>query len=74
MALLSAGGWLGSGKWLSRELEQVDAGLLQQLVSAHSGAIAGDGGAMLELAAQVLDGVGGPLSAGYYVSGQLPVG
>ncbi len=74
MALLSAGGWLGSGKWLSRELEQVDAGLLHQLVSAHAGATAGNGGAMLALAAQVLDGVGGPLSAGYYVSGQLPVG
>ena len=74
MAILAAGGWLGSGKWLSRELEQVDAGLLQQLVSAHTSAIAGDDGAMLALAAQVLDAVGGPLSAGYYARGPQQVG
>lgn len=74
MALLAAGGWLGTGKWLARELEQVDAGLLQQLVSAHTGAVAGDGTAMLALAGQVLDRVGGPLSAGYYAGGPLPKG
>jgi hypothetical protein len=72
MALLATGGWLGTGKWLARELEQVDAGLLQQLVSAHTGAVTGYGGGLLALAGQVLDGVGGPLSAGYYTSGKLP--
>lgn len=74
MALLAAGGWLGSGKWLARELEQVDAGLLQQLVPAHARAIVGDCGDLLGLVGQVLDRVGGPLSSGYYASGQLPMG
>jgi hypothetical protein len=72
MALLATGGWLGTGKWLARELEHVDADLLRQLVSAHGVAVAGDGGELIALAGRVLDGVGGPLSAGYYASGKLP--
>jgi hypothetical protein len=37
-------------------------------------AIVGDCGDLLGLVGQVLDRVGGPLSSGYYASGQLPMG
>jgi hypothetical protein len=74
MALLAGGRWLGTGKWLARELEQLDTCLLHDLTAAHAAALVGESEAILALAATVLNRVGGPLSAGYRVSGQLPKG
>ncbi|HEY8720556.1 nucleotidyltransferase domain-containing protein [Pengzhenrongella sp.] len=72
MALLAQGRWLGTGKWLARELERLDTGLLQELTSAHAAAVGGDGQALTCIVERVLGRVGGPLSTGYHVDGHLP--
>ena len=74
MALLAEGRWLGTGKWLARELERLDVGLLQEVTVAHAAAIAGDSRPLADIAARALAHVGGPLSIGYHADGQLPAG
>jgi hypothetical protein len=62
LALIQAGAWLGSGKWLLRELRATDADLAARMVAAI-----GDSRQLIDLAAEVLDRVGGRLWAGYRV-------
>jgi hypothetical protein len=66
LALLLAGAWLGSGKWLLRELRAADPELAEQLVAAHdqSAELAG-------LAELVLARGGGRLWAGYRQQGKV---
>ena len=66
-ALALADHWTGSGKWLLRELRDLDAELADRWVAAH-----GDAEATATLIRQVLDGHGGPLFDGYHVAGQRP--
>lgn len=66
LALVLAGRWLGSGKWLLRELRAADPALADQLITAR------DDPARLAVAAErVLARAGGRLWAGYRQVGQL---
>jgi hypothetical protein len=65
LALLRAGHWLGSGKWLLRELRDLDPGLADRLLGAI-----GDPARLTEVADEVLAGTGGRLWEGYYQAGQ----
>ena len=59
--------WTGSGKWLLRELRDLDPELAERWVSAN-----GDPAAMGVIAREVLDRAGGPLFAGYQARGERP--
>jgi hypothetical protein len=60
LALIQAGAWLGSGKWLVRELRAADADLAGRMVAAI-----GDSRRMIEVADEVLERAGGRFWAGY---------
>jgi hypothetical protein len=66
LALLLAGSWLGSGKWLLRELRATAPGLAEDLIAAHT-----EPARLAVLAGVVLDRAGGPLWVGYHQSGRL---
>lgn len=60
--------WLGSGKWLLRELRDMDAALADRWVAAH-----GDPDAVAAFIREVLDRAGGELFSGYYLVGTRSV-
>jgi hypothetical protein len=62
LALIQAGAWLGTAKWLLRELRATDADLADRMVAAI-----GDGRQLTDLADQVLDRAGGRFWTGYRV-------
>jgi hypothetical protein len=66
LALLLAGSWLGSGKWLLRELRAADPALGDQLVAARD-----QPATLTRLADAVLDQAGGRLWAGFRQDGKL---
>src|SRR6266702_3392228 len=65
LALLLARGWLGSGKWLLRELRAADSRLADELIAARE-----DPGGLAVLADGVLARAGGRLWAGYRQAGR----
>ncbi len=65
LALVQAGHWLGSGKWLLRELRDADPALAGRLVAAM-----GDPQALAGLAGEVLRRSGGPLWDGFRLAGR----
>jgi len=67
LALHAGRHWLGGGKWLLRELRDLDADLAGRWVAAH-----GDPRAVAVFAREVFDGVGGPLFDGYHATGERP--
>jgi hypothetical protein len=62
LALILAGGWLGSAKWLLRELRAADVDLADRMVAAI-----GDSRQLTALADEVLDRAGGRFWTGYRV-------
>jgi hypothetical protein len=72
LALLTAGRWLGTGKWLAREMDQVAPELLSALTAAHAEAVSGDVSGLVLQSMRILEDVGGPLSVGFRADGQLP--
>ncbi len=64
LALHTAGRWLGTGKWLLRELRDCDPALAQRWLAAR-----GDAAAVAALAREVLEAAGGPLFDGYHAAG-----
>jgi hypothetical protein len=67
LALHAGQHWLGGGKWLLRELRDLDPDLAGRWVAAH-----GDPAAIAAFAHDVLDQVGGPLFDGYRAAGEHP--
>ncbi len=65
LALIQAGAWLGSGKWLLRELRATDPDLATRLVAAI-----GDRRQLITLATDVLDRSGGRFWAGFRAAGR----
>jgi hypothetical protein len=72
LALVAARHWRGGGKWLGRELFDLDPDLARDLVAAHSLAVGGSDGDLIRVAEAVLDRVGGRLLAGYEADGEMP--
>jgi hypothetical protein len=66
-ALALGGHWVGTGKWLLRELRDMDNDLATRWLAAH-----GDIDAIAAFVREVLDPVGGPLFAGHRVAGERP--
>ncbi len=64
LALMLSGHWLGTSKWLLRELRSADPDLAGRLVAAS-----GDPGRLTEVADEVLGHAGGRLWAGFRLSG-----
>ncbi len=64
LALHNARHWIGRGKWLLRELRDLDPALAGRWLSAS-----GDPAAVTALATEVLDAAGGPLFDGYRAAG-----
>jgi hypothetical protein len=60
LACDAAGHWRGGGKWVVRELRDLDPMLAQRWEAAS-----GDRAAVVALAEEVLDSAGGPLFDGY---------
>ncbi|HEY2313432.1 MAG TPA: hypothetical protein VGH96_07450 [Streptosporangiaceae bacterium] len=75
LALLLSGHWLGTSKWLVRELRAADPALAGRFAAAigtgaiGTGAIGEQGQQLTELADEVLDRAGGRFWAGLRVSG-----
>jgi hypothetical protein len=65
LALLLKRHWLGSGKWLLRELRTADPELADEMVTA-----AGDPQRLSEVSRRVLDQAGGPGWDGYRLAGR----
>ncbi|MBV9022317.1 MAG: nucleotidyltransferase domain-containing protein [Streptomycetaceae bacterium] len=65
LVLMLKSSWLGSGKWLARELDQQAPGLAHRLDAAVRQALVGFSGALVGLAEEVLTQAGGRLWAGY---------
>ena len=65
LALAGAGRWSGTGKWLVRELSDLDPDLAVRLDEALREALAGDVRPLGELAGEVLERCGGRLWAGF---------
>jgi hypothetical protein len=59
--------WAGTGKWLLRELRDMDPELAGEWLAA-----AGDAALTVEFARRVLDRAGGPLFDGYRAAGERP--
>jgi hypothetical protein len=57
--------WTGTGKWVLRELRDLDPALADRWIAAY-----GDPVATAAFAQQVLDQAGGPLFTGYRVAGE----
>ncbi len=57
--------WRGTGKWLLRELQDLDADLADRWIAAY-----GDPAATAAFGQHVLEQAGGPLFAGYRVAGE----
>jgi hypothetical protein len=76
LRLAAAGWWGGQGKWLARELEELDeaegSSIGPRLHAALHAALAGDPGPLTEVADEVLDRVGGRLWAGFHQAASLP--
>ncbi|HEX3221355.1 MAG TPA: nucleotidyltransferase domain-containing protein [Nocardioides sp.] len=76
LALASAGAWHGSGKWLVRELEALDARDVTHLTAALDlglrRALTGERESLATVADRVLDRVGGRLWSGYRSDVDLP--
>ncbi len=76
LALAAAGAWSGTGKWLMRELRDLDtregSRLAAELDTALRRALAGDRAALLALAEQALERCGGRYWAGLYRAAELP--
>lgn len=76
LLLASSDRWGGTGKWLVREVEALDADLgttyASRLDSALRDALGGDPERLTSVADEVLDRVGGRLWAGYTASASLP--
>jgi hypothetical protein len=66
LALLIDGSWLGSGKWLLRELRAAEPQLADELLEARD-----DPARLASLAEGVLTRAGGRLWAGYHQAGTL---
>jgi len=66
LVLLTAGAWIGGGKWLLRELRQADLELADELIAARDDPIG-----LSAIADRVLDRAGGRLWAGYRQQGHL---
>lgn len=72
LALLSKKRWLSSGKWLPRALAMSDFDISDRLYSATKSAIVDEDKTLMEaVVREVLKRVGGPLTAGYKVEGQI---
>jgi hypothetical protein len=65
LAITLCGGWLGTGKWLGRQLRAVDPELAVALLAAFREAVAGDRTGLAAVASDVLDRAGGRLMEGY---------
>ncbi|WP_374457118.1 nucleotidyltransferase domain-containing protein [Nocardioides sp.] len=76
LLLASGGWWSGTGKWLVREVEAFDAARgTTYATHLHDGlhaALAGDPGALVELADEVLEQVGGRLWSGFRLAATIP--
>jgi hypothetical protein len=73
LVLLTHRSWLGTGKWLVRQLRQTDAALSQRLLSAYRVAVSSNRREPLrQVVQEILDGVGGRLMAGYHRQGEAP--
>jgi hypothetical protein len=66
-ALMLGEHWVGGGKWLLRELRDLDDDLAGHWLAAH-----GDAEATAAFVREVLDRAGGPLFSGYRVPGERP--
>jgi hypothetical protein len=64
LALVLTGHWVGTGKWLLRELRAADPVFASRMTGALT-----DPAALAALAREVLDQAGGPLWDGYRVAG-----
>jgi hypothetical protein len=67
-ALTLATHWNGTGKWLLRELRDLDPDLADRWLTAHTSPTA-----VATLIREVLDHIGGPLFDGYRVAGERPI-
>jgi hypothetical protein len=66
LELSASGQWLGSGKWLARQLRQHDADLSSRLSDAAALALGKvERRSLSVVITEVLNRVGGPLSSGY---------
>lgn len=65
LGLLISGHWLGTGKWLARELADCDPALLPRLTRTHAEAVAGQPVALIATVDEVLARTGGRLADGY---------
>jgi predicted nucleotidyltransferase len=76
LALAEAEAWSGTGKWLVRELRDLDARqgttLALELDAALRGAVTGDREVLLALSERVLERCGGRYWAGLYRAAELP--
>lgn len=63
LLLLTNGGWLGTGKWLTRRMAGLEHPLADALLAWAAGAR--EPGALLELGTAVLDSCGGYLQSGF---------
>ena len=77
LLLASAGWWSGTGKWLVREVEAMDAArgttYAARLRDGLHGAMSGEADVLVALADEVLNRVGGRLWAGFRQAASLPV-
>ncbi len=73
LALISKGQWLASGKWLSRHLALSEPELSIRFSSAVKAVLeTGEKKPMEEVVREILERVGGPLTEGYRVAGEIP--
>lgn len=73
LALLSKGQWLASGKWLSRHLALSEPEFSIQLSSAVRAVLEnGEKDPIENVVREILERVGGPLTEGYRVAGEIP--
>lgn len=68
--LTIAAAWLGTGKWLLRELRETDPAFADRFVSALRAHAGGDAAPLIRLAENVLERSGGSLFDGYRASGK----
>lgn len=71
LLLVHVNAWTGAGKWLPRQLAEIDSGIAERLATGLR-EVTRDRKLLIDAVLEVLNRVGGPLTEGFHADGEDP--